>query len=42
MNVNGKKNVETIPGVGGEGINEKAEGVNSSTIYLICCKNLCK
>jgi hypothetical protein len=28
--------------VGGEGINEKAEGVNSSTIYLICCKNLCK
>jgi hypothetical protein len=35
--------VETVPGIGGrrnEG--EELEGVNSSMIYLIHCKNLCK
>jgi hypothetical protein len=37
---NGKmRPVETIPGMGGGGIKEKMEGVNSTKIY---CKNLCK
>jgi hypothetical protein len=31
--------VETIPGIEGGGM---VEGVNSSTIYLIYCKKLCK
>jgi hypothetical protein len=30
--------VEIVPGVVGEGV----DGVNSSMIYLIHCKNLCK
>jgi hypothetical protein len=40
MYVNGKmRPVETIPGVGGEGIKEKDGRVNSTMIY---CKNFCK
>jgi hypothetical protein len=34
--------VETVPGIMGGGMKEAVEGVNSSTIYLIHCKNLCK
>jgi hypothetical protein len=34
--------VETIPGIGRERIKESGEEVNSSTMYLIHCKNLCK
>jgi hypothetical protein len=37
--------VETIPGIrwgGGAGIKESGEGVNSSMIYMIHHKNLCK
>jgi hypothetical protein len=43
MYVNGKKMipVETILGMGGRWI-KKMEGVNSSMIYLIYCKNFCK
>jgi hypothetical protein len=32
----------TIPGVGRGGIKECSGGVNSSMIYLMHCKNLCK
>jgi hypothetical protein len=45
MYVNEKmRPVETIPGMGGkkEGLRRMVEGVNSSMIYLIYCKNLCK
>jgi hypothetical protein len=34
--------VETIPRIGGGRIKENSEGVNSSMIYLIQCKNFCK
>jgi hypothetical protein len=34
--------VETVPVIGEERPNSTAEGVNSSMIYLIHCKNLCK
>jgi hypothetical protein len=33
---------ETTPRMGGEGIKENGEGMNSSMIYLMCCKNFCK
>jgi hypothetical protein len=33
--------VETVPGIGGGG-RRAVEGMNSSMIYLIHCKNLCK
>jgi hypothetical protein len=40
--VNGKMiPVETIPGIGGRGIKEN-DGVNSSIIYFLYCKSLCK
>jgi hypothetical protein len=44
MYVNGKmRPVNTIPGMGGEGIKERMiEGVNSTMIYLVYCKNFCK
>jgi hypothetical protein len=43
MYVNAKMiTIETIPGTGGEGINESGGGVNSSMIYLIHSTNLCK
>jgi hypothetical protein len=43
MYVNGKmRPVETVPGMGGQGIKENDGGVNSSTIYLIYCKNFYK
>jgi hypothetical protein len=34
--------VETIPGIGGGGMKERGEGVNSNLIYLIHCKNFYK
>jgi hypothetical protein len=34
--------VETVPGIGRGGMKESSGGVNSSIIYLIHCKNLCK
>jgi hypothetical protein len=35
--------VETVPGIGVGGKRRRAaEGVNSSMIYLLHCKNLCK
>jgi hypothetical protein len=34
--------VEIIPGFGGGGYWRMVEGVNSSMIYLIYCKNFCK
>jgi hypothetical protein len=34
--------VETVPGIDGGGMKESSGGVNSSMIYLIHCKNLCK
>jgi hypothetical protein len=34
--------VDTVPGIRGEGMKESSGGVNSSMIYLIHCKNLCK
>jgi hypothetical protein len=34
--------VETIPGIGGRGIKEEVEGLNSSLMYLIHCEILCK
>jgi hypothetical protein len=34
--------VENVPGIRGRGIKESSGGVNSSVIYLIHCKNLCK
>jgi hypothetical protein len=41
MHVNRKmRPVETIPGMRGRVIKEKVEGVNSSMIYLIYCKEL--
>jgi hypothetical protein len=43
MYENGKiRHVETIPGMGGGGIRRMMEGVNSTMIYLIYCKNFCK
>jgi hypothetical protein len=43
MYVNGKmRPVETVPGMGGQGIKENDGGVNSSTIYLTYCKNFCE
>jgi hypothetical protein len=43
MLVNAKMiTVETVPGIGGEGRKRAVEWVNSSMIYLIHCKNLCK
>jgi hypothetical protein len=44
MYVNGKMRiVETIPGMGGGGgWRRMMEGMNSSMIYLIYCKNFCK
>jgi hypothetical protein len=42
MCVNGKmRPVETM-GMGGEGKRRMMEGINSSMIYLIYCKNFCK
>jgi hypothetical protein len=34
--------IETVPGIGEAEITRAVEGVNSSMIYLIHCKNLCK
>jgi hypothetical protein len=34
--------VETVPGIRQERMKESSEGVNSSMICLIHCKNLCK
>jgi hypothetical protein len=34
--------VETVSGIGGVGIGKAVEGENSSMMYLIHCKNLCK
>jgi hypothetical protein len=34
--------VETVPGIRREDEGERLKGVNSSVIYLINCKNLCK
>jgi hypothetical protein len=43
MHVNPKMiPVETVPRIGGGGMEESSRGVNSSIIYLIHCKNLCK
>jgi hypothetical protein len=43
MYVNAKMiTVETIPGIGGGEVKENGGRVNSSMIYLIHCKNLCK
>jgi hypothetical protein len=42
MYVNIKIPVKGTPGIGGGGIKEKVEGVNSCMIYLIHCKNLYK
>jgi hypothetical protein len=42
MYINAKmRPVETIPGMGEEGIKERGGGVNSSVIYLIYCENFC-
>jgi hypothetical protein len=43
MYVNAKmRPVETVPGMGEEGQRRMMEGVNSSVIYSIHCKNFCK
>jgi hypothetical protein len=43
MYKNGKmRPVETIPGMEGGAIKEMMEGVNSTMLYLIYCKNFCK
>jgi hypothetical protein len=43
MYVNGKMiSVESIPGMGEEGMKKNGGGVNSSMIYFIYCKNFCK
>jgi hypothetical protein len=43
MYVSGKMiPVESVPGIGEERWKRAVEGVNSSMIYLIHCKNLCK
>jgi hypothetical protein len=44
MHVNAKmRPVETVPGIRGGGMGERSGGGgNSSMIYLIHCKNLCK
>jgi hypothetical protein len=43
MHVNSKLiYVETVPGQGREDEREQWRGMNSSMIYLIHCKNLCK
>jgi hypothetical protein len=43
MCVNAKmKPVKTVQGITGEGDKESGGGVNSSMIYLIHYKNLCK
>jgi hypothetical protein len=34
--------VKTVPGIGGGGLKKICGGVNSSMIYLIHTKNLCK
>jgi hypothetical protein len=34
--------VETVLGIRGRGIMKRGEGMNSSMIYLIHCKNFCK
>jgi hypothetical protein len=34
--------VETVPGIRGGGMGERSRGGNSSMIYLIYCKHLCK
>jgi hypothetical protein len=34
--------VETVPGIGGQGMKDSNGGMNSSMMYLIHCKNLCK
>jgi hypothetical protein len=40
---NGKmRPVETISGMGRGGIRRMMEGMNSSIMYLIYCKNFCK
>jgi hypothetical protein len=36
------KLVENVPGMGEGGWRRMMEGVNSSMIYLIYCKNFCK
>jgi hypothetical protein len=33
---------KTVPGIGGEGMKESRGVVNSSMIYMIHCKSLCK
>jgi hypothetical protein len=43
MYVNGKTiSVETLPGKGEERRKRMVEGVNSSMIHLINCRNICK
>jgi hypothetical protein len=43
MHVNAKMiPVGTIPGIGGGELRLAVEGVNSSVVYLIHCKNPCK
>jgi hypothetical protein len=43
MYVNGKMILdETLPGIRERGMGERTGGRNSSVIYLIHCKNLCK
>jgi hypothetical protein len=43
MYVNGKMvSLQTVPGMREGGMKESSEGVNSSMIYFIHCKNLCK
>jgi hypothetical protein len=43
MYVNGKmRPVKTVPGMGRGRDRRMVEGVNSSMIYLIYCKNFCK
>jgi hypothetical protein len=43
MQVNAKMiPVETIQGIEGGEQRRTVEGINSSVIYLVCCKKLCK
>jgi hypothetical protein len=43
MYVNGRMiYVETVPGMGEEEMRRMVEGMNSSTKYLIYCRNFCK
>jgi hypothetical protein len=43
MYINGKmRPIETVPGMVGGGIKENGEGMNSSMMYLIYFKNICR